>query len=51
MNNALESIGSKQRISKLEDSNIEMFQVEEKRELRFLKRETTRTIDPLEETT
>lgn len=37
--------------SKLEDSNIEMFQVEEKRELRFLEgEETTRTIDPLEET-
>ena len=39
MKNALESIGNRadlteERISKLEDRNLEMIQVEEKRELR-----------------
>ena len=42
MKNALESTGNrtgqmKERISKLKDRNIEMIQVEEERELRFLK--------------
>lgn len=41
LNSALESIGNKERISKLEDRHIEMFQVEEERELRFLKGEET----------
>ena len=42
MKNKVESIGNKaehreEKISKLEDRNLEMFQVEEERELRFFK--------------
>ena len=46
MKNALKSIGNRagqmeERISELKDSNIEVFQVEKERELRFFKSEET----------